>query len=140
MFCLLNDRCKEEVTLLTTIFKMTDQQSSEVRKEGDLYKTVTTFGKTFELRYGYYSERDRQNPICEPAVIYPDFTREPLYTDDGKPLVTIIQDACVSYKGERNKTPDTTCAECNYFLRGEEWFGVCTCKARQKTSDRVRKK
>ena len=43
MFCLLNDRCKEEETLLTTIFKMTDQQSSEVRKEGDLYKTYHTY-------------------------------------------------------------------------------------------------
>ena len=126
------DKCKEEETLLTTILKKTDPKLSEARKEGDLYKTVTTFGKTFELRYGYYSERDRQNPICEPAVIYPDFTREPLYTDDGMPLVTVIQDACANYKGERDQTPDTTCAECEYFLRGEEWFGACMCKAREK--------
>ena len=30
----------------------------QVHQEGELYRVVTTFGKTFELRYGYYDERD----------------------------------------------------------------------------------
>ena len=128
------DKCKEEETLLTTILKKTDPKPREARKEGDLYKTVTTFGKTFELRYGYYSERDRQNPICEPAVIYPDFTREPLYTDDGMPLVTVIQDACGSYRGEAKRTPDTTCAECKFLQRGEDWFGICKSPMNRKAN------
>lgn len=95
--------------------------------EGDLYKVVTTYGKTFELRYGYYDERDRQSPLCEPAIIYPDFVKEPLFTEDGAPFVTMVQDACAHYRGSGKRTPDTTCAECQHFDQGEEWFGICTC-------------
>ena len=101
-------------------------------KEGDLYRIVTIFGKTFELRYGYYEECDRQSLLCKPVVIYPDFTREPLYTDEGEPFVTMMQDVCGSYKGEAMRTPDTTCAECKYFQRGEEWFGICKCEQNRK--------
>ena len=96
-------------------------------KEGDLYKVITTFGRTFELRFGYYEECDRQNPLCNPVVIYPDFQKEPVYTEAGAPFVTMMQDACKSYHGDAKRTPDTTCAECTYFQRGEEWFGVCSC-------------
>ena len=121
--------------MFTTLWESELIKNEPQHKEGDLYKTVKTFGKTFELRYGYYGERDRQNPLCKPAVIYPDFTREPLHTDDGKPFVTMIQDACASYKGEGNKTPDTTCADCKHFNRGDEWFGICTCPTRQRKNE-----
>jgi hypothetical protein len=97
--------------------------------EGDLFKVVTTFGRTFELRYGYYGECDRR---YEPDVIYPDFTLEPVFTDSGEPFVTMMQDACARYSGESEKTPDTTCAECKYFTRGEEWFGICKCEQNRK--------
>ena len=93
-------------------------------KEGDLYKVITTHGLTFELRYGYYGECDRK---YEPNVIYPDFLKEPVYTDSGEPFVTMVQDACKSYKGQAKRTPDTSCAECKYFQHGEDWIGVCTC-------------
>ena len=101
-------------------------------QEGELYRVVTTFGKTFELRYGYYAECDRHNPLCLPAVIYPDFLKEPLFTEEGMPFVTMMQDACMHYRGEAKRTPDTTCAECSYFQRGEEWFGICTCQKNKK--------
>lgn len=111
--------------------------TESTHKEGDLYKVVTTFGKTFELRYGYYGEQDRQNPLCIPAVIYPDFTSKPLYTDDGKPFVTMMQDACKSYRGEVKRTADTTCTECKYFQRGEEWFGICKCPKNRKPDGNI---
>ena len=101
-------------------------------KEGDLYKVITAYKKTFELRYGYYEECDRLNPLCEPVVIYPDFLSEPVYTDDGMPFATVVQDACKSYKGELKRTPDSTCCECEYFERGEDWIGICRCRARRK--------
>ncbi|MBR2721597.1 MAG: hypothetical protein IKB75_02340 [Clostridia bacterium] len=104
-------------------------------KEGDLYKIIITYGKTFELRYGYYEECDRQNPLCEPVVIYPDFLGEPIYTDDGTPFVTMMQDACRSYRGDAKRTPDTTCAECNYFRRAEDWIGICQCQLRQRKNE-----
>ena len=118
--------------MFTPFFKIENIPKETEYREGDLYKIVTTFGKTFELRYGYYSEQDRQNPLCYPAVIYPDFTAVPLYTDKGEPFVTMMQDACASYRGEHKKTPDITCAECQYFLRGEEWFGICKCEQNRK--------
>ena len=104
-------------------------QQKTVPKEGDLYKVVNTYGRTFELRYGYYGECDRK---YDPDVIYPDFTKEPVYTNDGTPFVTMMQDACKSYRGEAKRTPDTTCAECRYFRRGEELLGICVCPRNQK--------
>lgn len=103
--------------------------------EGELYRTVTTFGKTFELRYGYYEECDRQNPLCQPIPIYPDFLKEPHYTLDGKPFVTMMQDTCDSYKGDARRTDDTTCADCKYFKKGEEWFGVCKCPKNKRANE-----
>ena len=105
------------------------------RKEGDLYKVITVFGHTFELRYGYYDDRDRQSSICEPAVIYPDFLESPLYTEEGEPLVTMMQDACEMYEGRCLQTPDTTCSECKHFSRGEEWFGLCKCSSLQRKNE-----
>ena len=112
--------------MLTTLFGTDHIPKDREHREGELYRTVTTFGKTFELRYGFYEEKDRQNPLCKPAIIYPDFLKTPTFTDDGEPFVTMMQDVCASYKGKSKKTPDTSCAECEYFRQGEEWFGICT--------------
>ena len=101
------------------------QAETKRHAEGELYKEIKLYGRTFTLYYGYYDECDRKNPLCEPIVIYPDFIREPVYTDIGEPFVTMVQDACNGYKGETIRTPDTTCADCKYFQRGEDWFGVC---------------
>ncbi len=118
--------------MFTTLFENENIQKEPEHKEGDLYKVITTFGKTFELRYGYYEECDRLSSLCKPVVIYPDFLAEPLYTDEGEPFVTMMQDACKNYKGEKKRTADTTCEECKYFKRGEDWFGICTCAKNKK--------
>lgn len=108
------------------------QEQKEGHTEGELYKTVKLHGRTFTLYYGYYEECDRQNPLCEPILIYPDFIKEPVYTESGEPFATMVQDACKWYSGEAGRTTDTTCGECKYFQRGEEWFGVCTCNKNKK--------
>jgi len=113
--------------MLSKLIQNELSQQKNIPKEGNVYKVITTFGKTFELKYGYYEECDRQSPLCRPVVIYPDFIKEPVYTDDGTPFVTMVQDACKSYMGETKRTPDTTCAECKYFERGEDWIGICKC-------------
>lgn len=113
--------------MLAIPFDTGQLKGGSVHSDGELYRIVTTFGKTFELRYGYYDERDRQSPLCAPAVIYPDFLKEPLYTASGEPFVTMMQDVCSHYYGDGPPTPDTTCAECRHFARGEEWFGICKC-------------
>ena len=111
------------------------QSEKERRTEGELYKEVELYGRTFALYYGYYDECDRQNPLCEPIVIYPDFLKEPVYTEEGEPFVTMVQDACKSYRGETKRTPDTTCADCKYFERGEEWFGICLYPKNKRTNE-----
>ena len=98
---------------------------AERPREGDLYKRVTAFGHTFELRYGYYEESDRR--WGEPDVLYPDFLKTPVHTDEGEPFVTIVQDACLHFRGKTCRAEDSTCAECQYMKRSEDWFGLCTC-------------
>ena len=66
-------------------------------RDGDVYKTITLHGRTFELKYGYYEEYERSS--SDPIPIYPDFKKEPQFTDSGAPFVTAMQDACEYYKG-----------------------------------------
>ena len=103
-------------------------------REGELYRVVTTFGKSFELRYGYYTEKDRQNPLCQPTVIYPDFISEPRYTDGGIPFVTEMQDVCQYFRlaaQGADEGRDNTCYHCAYYQKCEELLGVCRCPQRQ---------
>ena len=121
--------------MLSSLFQNNIQPAEVTHEEGELYKVVTIFGKTFELRYGYYEECDRQSPLCAPVVIYPDFTKEPVYTDEGTPFVTMMQDTCKSYRGDTKRTPDTTCDECKYFQCGEDWIGICKCVLRRRKNE-----
>ena len=120
--------------MLTSLFDTQNVPEEEEHREGELYKVINTFGRTFELKYGFYEERDRQNPLCEPVPIYPDFLKEPIYTDEGEPFVTVMQDACLHYKGNTKRTADSTCGECEFFKGGEEWFGLCMCSENGKSS------
>ena len=43
--------------MLSAFYENPDTAKESEHKEGDLYKIVTTFDKTFELRYGYYGEK-----------------------------------------------------------------------------------
>ena len=103
-------------------------------KEGDLYKIITAHGKTFELYYGYYEEIDRHSKHSEPIEIYPNFIENPVYTDDGIPFATAMQDPCKHFKlgaGRSDDGEDNTCSHCRYYEKCEELLGVCRCKAKQ---------
>ena len=104
----------------------TDQKQS-IPKEGDLFKVIRLYGKTFEIRYGYYEEQDRDYHYAEPMEIYPDFLKCPQYTEDGLPFVTAIQEPCPCFDGEKHD--NITCEECSHYLQGEELIGVCVCPA-----------
>ena len=43
-------------------------ENNQVIKERDLYKVITIYGKTFELYYGYYEEKDRYSKYNEPRI------------------------------------------------------------------------
>ena len=93
-------------------------------KEGDLYKKIEIFGEIFEIYYGYYEKRERDNPQIEPMPIYPDFIINPKFTKDGYPFVTKMQDACAYYKGKPSKYSE--CAECEYYRHGDDFLGICS--------------
>lgn len=103
-----------------------------IPKEGDLYKRMTVRGRTFEIRYGYYEEIDRQSMYNTPIEIYPDFVKAPVYTDDGIPFVTAMQKKCENYDGEPDD--ESTCFQCAHYEKCEELLGVCLCRERRKTS------
>lgn len=92
-------------------------------KDGDLYKIINIFGRTFELRYGYYEEYERDKG--EPIPIYPDFKTNPVYTNEGFPFVTQMQEICEH--GE-SAFSEGCCVDCRHFKFGEELIGICTNK------------
>ena len=104
-----------------------EQAATPAPTEGQLYKLVQIQGHSFPLIYGYYEECDRMNPAMEPMPIYPDFRKEPCYTDDGFPFVTQMQDVCRHHQGKRGVCQE--CAECLYYMQCDELIGVCTCPA-----------
>ena len=95
-------------------------------KEGELYRTFLIHGKSFSLYYGYYDDRDREYYNSEPTPIYPDLLNEPQYTDEGYPIVTMMQDPCRFYEGDIET--DNNCAMCKHFNKCEEFFGICSCR------------
>lgn len=94
-------------------------------REGELYKRITVAGHTFELRYGYYEERERS--LCPPVVIFPDLATYPVYCPDGFPLVTQIQDACRHYQCGSD-SPEHWCGDCLHFSGEHSEIGICRCK------------
>lgn len=97
-------------------------------KEGDLYRRVTVFGRSFDLYYGYYEDYERESAYSEPIPIYPDFTKNPVYTDSGQPIVTEMQPSCLHYDGSPT---EAICFRCRHFQGSEELFGLCRCPRRQ---------
>lgn len=97
-------------------------------KEGDLYKELTVFGKTFEIRYGYYEDFERQHH--EPMAIYPNFIEHPEFTEEGQPFVTAMQDICQHYVGVPH---GDTCGECSCFRKGPDLFGLCDCPCKKRS-------
>ena len=97
--------------------------------EGEIYKILTVAEREFTILYGYYSESERE--IGFPTPILPDFTVDPLYTEDGWPFSARIQDACEHY-APTNGNGDGWCADCCYYSDKKEDIGICRCEHRRK--------
>ena len=101
-----------------------------IHKEGELYKRINAHGVTFEIFYGYYDEKDRQNPLIEPFEMYPDFIEAPVYAADGAPFVTAMQKPCEHFQGLTDV--DNTCYQCAHFEKCEDLLGICRCRSNRK--------
>lgn len=97
-------------------------------RDGDLYKTINAFGKTFEIRYGYYEAYEKE--AGDPIPIYPDFLESPEYTDDGRPLATAMQDICKFAK--LKEYGFGFCNDCEFYRGGEDFIGICLCEQNRK--------
>ena len=102
-------------------------------QEGEIYKVIRIHGKAFEIPYGYYEECERNNLHVEPMPIYPDFSEAPCYTAEGMPFVTKMQDACSYYRGKPSDYRE--CADCEYYMHGDELLGACTCPKNRKSQE-----
>ena len=100
------------------------------KKEGDIYKIIEFGGHRFEIRYGFYEEYVRKSKFGELIPIYPDFTSEQKYTNNGHPFVTQMQNICEHAKTTVNFEP--SCVDCYYFCQGEDLIGFCKCDKRNK--------
>lgn len=107
--------------MFTNIFSTT--HDGTVPREGDLFKVIELHGVTFEIRYGYYEDIDRK---YLPVEIYPDFIKNPIYTKDGYPFITLMQAPCEHYK-KTNNDSDRDCGNCKFMERGDELIAVCRC-------------
>lgn len=92
-------------------------------RDGDFYKRIDLWGRTFELRYGYYEEYERDKG--EPVPIFPDFKSNPVYTEEGYPFVTQMQELC---QYGNSQFEDGCCVDCVHYLHGEDLIGICTNK------------
>lgn len=116
-----------------TLFVNKPQSDKAEHKEGDLYKVITVYGKTFEIYYGYYEESDRHSRYAKPIEVFPDFLKKPVYTEEGIPFVTAIQPPCEYFK--KVKDVNDCCGDCAFYKQGEEWIGICKHKAKWKNTD-----
>lgn len=122
--------------MIRSILSPDEITTGSVHSEGELYKILNIYGNVFEIKYGYYEECDRNNPVVEPMPIYPDFIKNPVYTDGGLPFVTKMQDACQHYIGK--EITDKGCAECEHYKHGDELIGICTCFNNKKTNPAIK--
>lgn len=97
-----------------------------IPKEGDLHSVVSIGGYTFELRYGYYEECDRQSG--EPFVLYPDLKTNPLFTEEGNRIVSAIQSICEHYAIPEGRGKEDCCYTCAYYSNRTDDIGICRCE------------
>ncbi len=98
-------------------------------KEGSLCKTLLVEGKQFDIRYGYHSPAEREH--WEPAPIYPNFLREPVYSSRGWPFATANQDICPHYLPKPSVSGEDWCNDCSFYCAGQDLIGTCRCPQRK---------
>jgi len=92
-------------------------------------KIILAGGKEFRL----YKELDELNQ--EEILAYPDFEKEPEYTDDGRPFAGATDSSCRQRKPITPGEPDSgDCGGCGWFFREAQFdiIGVCMCECRKR--------
>jgi len=112
--------------MITEKMATDQQQKLPVPKEGDMFKVIELYGRTFEIRYGYYEDFERKK--SEPIPVYPDLKRTPIYGISGKLIVTHMQDVCPHFKPQAGDDTEVCCGCCEYYPKNRQMIDVCLCK------------
>ena len=94
-------------------------------REGDIYEVLSVDGGTFEIRYGYYEDFERDG--SEPIPIYPDLEKSPVYGVSSKLIVTFMQNPCVHYE-PRVEDAEAYCGCCRHYPNNKQMINACKCK------------
>ncbi len=103
-------------------------------REGDLYKIVVVEGQSFEIRYGYNADYEREND-GEPVPILPDLEKEPHYAQSGKRIVTFVQSPCSHFKMRCGDNDNDCCGDCSYYEDSKEMIAICEWEKVMKTKE-----
>ena len=90
------------------------------KRDGDLYRIIFVNGRGFEIRYGYYEDFERESG--EPVPIYPDLGSSLMHGEDGRRVVTAMQDVCPWFEGECS---ESGCWGCRHFEPADDLIGIC---------------
>ena len=94
-------------------------------REGDIYEVLSVDGRTFEIRYGYYEDFERDGSA--PIPIYPDLEKSPIYGESNKYIVTFMQNPCVHYE-PRVENAEPYCGCCKYYPNNRQMINACQCR------------
>lgn len=98
-------------------------------REGDLYEVLLVDGGTFEIRYGYYEDYERND--SEPIPIYPDLEKNTIYGASGKRIVTHMQEPCSHFKPKTDEDTERCCGCCKHYPQNRQMIEVCQCRHNQ---------
>ena len=101
-------------------------QNTSNFQEGDLHSVITIDDHSFELRYGYCDERDRN--YGEPYILYPDLKSKPVFTQDGYRIVAALQSTCSHYAAPDTEEWEDCCYTCSYYSNPQAEIGICRCR------------
>jgi hypothetical protein len=88
-------------------------------------KILHVGGREFRI-YKHHDEFDDQE-----VLNYPDFQENPEYTDEGRPFVRVVDDACERWKPDDEKSARMEgCGGCEWlFLEHDpDAIGICMCE------------
>ena len=94
-------------------------------REGDIYEVLSVDGRTFEIRYGYYEDFERDGSA--PIPIYPDLEKSPVYGESSKYIVTFMQEPCTHYE-PRVENAEPYCGCCKHYPNNKQMINACQCR------------
>ena len=102
------------------------ERKNQSIQEGDIYEVLSVDGETFEIRYGYYEDFEREN--SEPIPIYPDLAKTVIFGTSGKRIVTHMQEPCSYFHPVSEEGTERCCGCCQFYPANRQMINACECK------------